>query len=38
MVENLLTTWNQIKRELIVAAEIYQSLRITYLIESTELG
>lgn len=34
LVETLLTTWNQIKRELIVASEIYQSMRITYLIES----
>jgi hypothetical protein len=34
LVETLLTTWNQIKRELIVASEIYQSMRITYLIEA----
>ena len=34
MVEMLLTTWNQIRRELIVAAEIHQSMRITYLIEN----
>ena len=34
LVETLLTTWNQIKRELIVASEIYQSMRITYLIQS----
>ncbi len=38
VVENLLTTWNLIKRELIVAAEIYQSMRITYLIETKPQG
>lgn len=34
MVESLEMTWNLIKRQLIVASEIYQSLRITYLIET----
>lgn len=34
VVETLLTTWNQIKRELIVASEIYESMRITYLVQS----
>ena len=34
MAETLLTTGNQIKRELIVASEIYQSMKITYLIQS----
>lgn len=32
--ENLLTTWNLVKRQLIVASEIYESMRITYLMET----